>query len=143
MLKLNAGLSRKVGEPDYGSRGASVNLELEVESNLVNDSDGLMDRIRRLFTLARQAVDEELGRAGPSSAPRSGGNGNGQRPVTTSQLGAIRAIAERLGVDPERVTRDVVGTGLDALTLRQASQLIDELKRRAGEPAGRSNGDRR
>jgi hypothetical protein len=30
MLKLNAGLSRKVGEPDYGSRGASVNLELEV-----------------------------------------------------------------------------------------------------------------
>ena len=140
MLKLNAGLSRKVGEPDYGSRGASVNLELEVESNLIHDSDGLMDRIRRLFTLARQAVDEELGRAGPST-PRSGNNG--QRPATASQLRAIRAIAERLSLDPERVTRDAAGAGLDALTLWQASQVIDELKRRAGEPAGRGNGDRR
>ena len=34
MLKLNAGFSRKVGEPNYGSRGASVNVELEGESNL-------------------------------------------------------------------------------------------------------------
>ncbi len=143
MLKLNAGLSRKVGEPDYGSRGASVNLELEVESNLIHDADGLMDRIRRLFTLARQAVDEELGRAGPPAAPRSGSNGNGQRPATASQVRAIRAIAERLSLDPERVTRDAAGAGLDTLTLRQASQLIDELKRRAGEPAGRGNGDRR
>jgi hypothetical protein len=28
-MKLNVGLSRKVGEPNYGSRGASVNLELD------------------------------------------------------------------------------------------------------------------
>ncbi len=25
MIKLNAGFSRKVGEPNYGSRGATVN----------------------------------------------------------------------------------------------------------------------
>ena len=62
MLKLNAGISRKVGEEHFGSRGASVNLELEVESGLVNDPDGLMDRIRRLFSLARDAVDQEVER---------------------------------------------------------------------------------
>ncbi len=62
MLKLNAGISRKVGEPDFGSRGASVNLELEVESDLVHDSDALIERIRRLFGLARQAVDQETQR---------------------------------------------------------------------------------
>ena len=32
MIKLNAGFSRKVGEPNYGSRGASVNVELELEN---------------------------------------------------------------------------------------------------------------
>ena len=34
-LKLNCGFSKKVGEANFGSRGASVNLELEVESDLV------------------------------------------------------------------------------------------------------------
>ena len=48
MLKLNAGFSRKVGEPNYGSRGASVNVELEVESNLIGDPDALKRRIRQL-----------------------------------------------------------------------------------------------
>ena len=31
MPDLNSGLGRKVGEPNCGSRGASVNVELEVE----------------------------------------------------------------------------------------------------------------
>src|SRR5882757_4038610 len=115
MLKLNAGLSRKVGEPDYGSRGASVNLELEVEGHLVGDSDALLDRIRKLFSLARVAVDEELnghrpttgndringsnGDAGNGTRSR---NGNG-RPATASQLRAIRSICDRLKLDPEKI----------------------------------------
>ena len=32
MIKLNAGFSRKVGEANYSSRGASVNVDLELES---------------------------------------------------------------------------------------------------------------
>ena len=34
-MKLNVGVSRKVGLPDYGSVGASCNLELELESGLI------------------------------------------------------------------------------------------------------------
>jgi hypothetical protein len=60
MLKLNAGFSRKVGEPDFGSRGASVNVELELDSNLIRDSEAFCAQIRNLFDLARQSVDEEL-----------------------------------------------------------------------------------
>ena len=57
MLKLNVGLSRKVGEPDYGSRGNSVHLELEVESALAGDPEALQEHIRSLFRLARAAID--------------------------------------------------------------------------------------
>lgn len=73
MLKLNVGLSRKIGEANYGSRGASVNLELEVESGLAGDPAALQDRIRSLYRLARAAVDEELGVA----AHGTNGHGNG------------------------------------------------------------------
>ena len=112
MLKLNAGFSRKVGEPNYGSRGASVNVELELESNLIGDPEALMARIRNLFDLARRSVDEELnghqapaeppgssrqnGRRSAGGAPRAntstGGNGNQSgRYATVSQVRAIRA----------------------------------------------------
>jgi len=60
MIKLNAGFSRKVGEANFGSRGASVNLELELESSAVSDADKMLERIRSLFALAKRAVDEEL-----------------------------------------------------------------------------------
>ena len=39
MLKLNAGFSRKVGEANFSSRGASVNVELELESGLGSDGN--------------------------------------------------------------------------------------------------------
>jgi len=45
-LKLNVGLSRKVGDTNYGSRGASVNVELELESSLVGEPAKLQERIR-------------------------------------------------------------------------------------------------
>ena len=76
MLKLNAGFSRKVGESNFGSRGASVNVELELESHLINDPDGLRSRISGLFDLARRSVDDEL----KSQSPAPGNtNNNGNR----------------------------------------------------------------
>ena len=59
-MKLNVGLSRKIGEPNYGSRGATVNLELEVDSTLAAEPDRLQQRIRELFGLAKMSIDEEL-----------------------------------------------------------------------------------
>jgi hypothetical protein len=145
MLKLNAGFSRKVGEPNYGSRGASVNVELEVESGLISDPDALMTRIRNLFTLAKRSVDAELG-AGPSPngdgrarEPHPGGRRNHQpadvRYATSSQVRAIRAICHRQGLDARQVANERFRVNdLEELTLREASSLIDDLKAGNGQP---------
>ena len=155
MIKLNAGFSRKIGEPNYGSRGASVNVELELESGLIGDPDGLMARIRNLFDIARQSVDAELANGSPkidhSAASREGNQhndrsnggrgGNGQqntRYATSSQVRAIKAICNRQGVDPVRLASERYRVDdLEELTLREASSLIDDLK---STPAGSRNG---
>jgi hypothetical protein len=62
-LKLNVGVSRKVGQPDYGSIGASCNLELEISSDLLErDLDGFQARARSAYVAAHQAVHDELAR---------------------------------------------------------------------------------
>jgi hypothetical protein len=55
------------------------------------------------------------------------GNIRGGRPMTVSQRRAIGAIAARLEIDPNRECFDTFGAELNALTIRQASELIDHL----------------
>jgi hypothetical protein len=59
MLKLNVGLSKKVGEDNSGSRGASVHVEIELDTSLASQPDRMRERIRELFGVARCAVDED------------------------------------------------------------------------------------
>ena len=161
-MKLNVGLSRKVGEPNYGSRGASVNLELELDSSLVEEPERLRDRIRQLYQLAKASVDEELNASGslptngqqPTSDNHNGHgidryriNGNGAnnghtssghspRQATTSQVKAIHAIASRNRIDVGRLVQDRFHVQRpDDLSISDASTLIDELK---AVPAGAS-----
>src|SRR6476659_8220366 len=91
-LKLSIASSRKVGEPKYGSRGATVGLEMEVDSSLVDHPRQLHEKIRRLFRLAKQSVDLELG--SPNSAENRLSDGEAEtRPATHRQIRAIQAIA--------------------------------------------------
>lgn len=156
-MKLNVGLSRKVGEPNYGSRGASVNLELELDNSLVEQPERLRDRIRQLYQLAKASVDEELHGTGQQPAANNNhggdhnnghgggldqyrvsnnGNGNGQRQpghgprqATSSQVKAIHAIASRNRIDVGRLVQDRFNVQRpDDLSISDASTLIDELK---------------
>ena len=80
-VKLNIGLSRKVGEANYGSRGASINLEVELDNGVLNDPGQLRERVHDLYVLARESVDEELQRpadAGPGEFSYANGNGHGR-----------------------------------------------------------------
>ena len=62
MLKLNVGTNRKIGQPDYGSAGASCNLELELDTSLFHDLEGLQQVVKRAYAACHQAVHDELAR---------------------------------------------------------------------------------
>ncbi len=126
MLKLNAGLSRKVGQPDYGSRGAMVNVEVELSAELLKDPQKLRRQIRGCFGVIREAIDAELGVASPNSddpqeeswrpvdhprgsngsSSRNGSTSNGTSsnsrgslPCTEKQVRALHAFSRRAGVE--------------------------------------------
>jgi len=59
-INVCVGFSRKVGEPNYGSRGASVHLEVELDRIAIDDPERFRSEIERIFEPARDAVDREL-----------------------------------------------------------------------------------
>ncbi len=162
MLKLNAGLSRKIGLPNYGSRGAMVNVEIELPADVLRDPEKLKRQVRGCFETLRAAVDEELGvtpgtnggdpqeeRWRPIENVRRNGGGNGHvsngaggyaangrggPPATEKQVRALHAFARRAGVGLADELRERFGVvTADVLTKRQASEAIDRLKSRVGD----------
>ena len=136
-LKLNVGLNRKVGEPNYGSRGASVHLELELESNLIGKPDRLQERIRQLFRLVEVSVNEELNatngaaRTHPQNGSSVSANGRTKAPrrATSAQCHALHSIADSQGIDLAALLQNRYGFEQPQdLSVIDASQLIDELK---------------
>ena len=127
-LKLSIASSRKVGELNYGSRGATVGLEMEVDSSLVDNPRQLHERIRRLFRLAKQSVDLELG-SPPLARQQLGEPESVIRPATNRQIRAIQAIAGRRSLDLTEELRERFGIERpEDLSLNEASQLIDAIK---------------
>jgi hypothetical protein len=140
-LKVNVGLSRKIGESNYGSRGASVNVELELDSSLIGEPAKFQERIRQVYGLVRTSLNDELNGAtnGQHSAPAANGNGsangNGNqqtkrpRPATQSQVKAIHAIANNQRLDLSRyLTEHHRVNRPEDLDIKTASQVIDNLK---------------
>jgi len=152
-VKLNIGLSRKVGEANFGSRGASVNLEVELDSGIISDQQRFQERVRALYAQARQRINAELDL--PSEGPAieqpvvqrnghaSAHNGNVSQSrqeggsATQSQVRAIFAIARRNRLDPKNLVLERFGLERpEDLSIRDASSLIHDLRR--GVIGGRS-----
>ena len=150
-LKLNVGLAKKVGQPDYGSLCASCNVECELDSMLLaSDLDRFQEHVRDVFVACSQAVHIELarqqsvnGEAAPASsgrrttAARSAPAGkpptNGQsHHASTKQLEYARQLAgqiRELGVGQlDQLAGKMHGKALSELSSLEASSLIDMLK---------------
>ena len=177
MLKLHAGVSKKVGLPGFSSASASCTIEAELDSSLLTDTAGFQIVVQRAYQSCEQAVQDQIARLtndGPdeSSQPNTQPQevievrtspairgvtvtANGAetretnrtvfrddpspRPATASQVKAIRAIAARRKIDLVGLLRERFGlTTADELGIRQASNLIDELKGDEPTAAGTS-----
>ena len=154
-LRLNVGVSKKLGLPEYSSVGATCNLEIELDAGLLDDLGRFHQRVHDAYVACHQAVNDELARlqgstATPVSGPVNGRNGsqshaNGSqarsnavagRPskrATPNQVQAILTISRRQCTDLAGLLRDDFGVGRpEDLSLAEASTLIDTLKA-AGE----------
>ena len=169
MLKLHAGVSKKVGLPNFSSASASCTIEAELDSSLLQDHEGFQVVVQRAYQSCEKAVEDQIarltseGQSEPSqpqevvevrTSPAISGasvnrlpaaqftNQPSPRPATASQVKAIRAIAARRKIDLVGLLRERFGlTTADELGIRQASNLIDELKSDEPTASPSTNGD--
>jgi hypothetical protein len=183
MLKLHAGVSKKVGLPGFSSASASCTIEAELDSSLLADTAGFQIVVQRAYQSCEQAVDDQIARLlvqgnptpnspvcapdvsehpqttnGPQTRSQSPSRASqpvtqevievrtspaisgarimttsnslpSPRPATASQVRALRAISARRKIDLVGLLRERFGIQTaDELGIRQASNLIDELK---------------
>ena len=141
-VTVSAGLQQKVGQPDYGSLGASCHVEFEIDRSMLDQNlDGFHQKVADAFAACRQAVNDELAQQSGHSSAQSGNGiphhtrhtlhstGGDVAGATKSQIRAIHAIARRQQVDPQSLVQERFQRNrLEDLSIREASSLIDELK---------------
>ena len=60
MLKLHAGVSKKVGLPGFSSASASCTIEAELDSSLLQDHEGFQVVVRRAYASCEKAVRDQI-----------------------------------------------------------------------------------
>ena len=150
-VKINVGVAKKVGQPNFGSAGATCNVEFEIDGGYDNGStERFQDAVRRAYAACREAVESELTAQEQDTKPQLGGshqssvtNGTGNqsnpgtqtRGATASQVRAIHAIANHSGISLAAVLSEFNVSRPDDLSVRDASTVIDQLKSLSGSPA--------
>jgi hypothetical protein len=138
-VKVSCGLQKKIGQPDYGSLGASCQVEFEIDISLIESNlDAFHQKIGNAFLACQSSVEQQLDKHKVNGAKlngrsevtiqRNGTHYNGyersvdaQRPsnnrtaprqensATQSQLRAIFAIARRQQVDANALALERFG----------------------------------
>lgn len=149
-LRLTVSVSRKIGQPGYGSLGASCGLEQELDGALPErEPEKFRQVVQAAYLACTEAVEAELARQQAPAVKASNGtarhparsvaatacqNGNGydtRRPATKSQVRAIISLAHLRRVElPALLQQGYAVQNAEQLTIAEASQLIDELNPR-------------
>jgi len=70
-IKINVGVNKKIGLPDYGSAGSHCNIEIEADNSILDNATQFLQRVHDAYEAARQSVESELAhhRPGGGSSP--------------------------------------------------------------------------
>lgn len=157
-FKINVGLSRKIGQPNFGSLGASCHIDLEIDPQAIGHGpEAIQSQILGAFAICKQAVDTELAKCdqaasvitpysftptqnGPLArshaaepSARSAATESvapPRRPATPAQIKAIHATAGKAGIEVASELGQRYGIrNPQQLTIQQASHMIDHLKK--------------
>ena len=155
--KINVGLSHKIGQPNFGSLGASCHIDLEIDPQTASRGpEAIQRQIMSAFTICKQSIDAALTKSDqpitlaaaygfhpveqpsaprrethqPPSSERSAATPPRQsRPATAAQIKALHTIANRAGLTLASELQQHCGVNNpQQLTIQQASQMIDHLK---------------
>ena len=148
-IKINVGVNKKIGLPDYGSAGSHCNIEIESDNSILDNAEYFMQRVKNAYEMARQSVERELSqhRPGANTAPpraepvqrqeyrqeyRSNDHSTGNRIASPKQQQFIASLVKAVkGLDwktLDRYCNSKWGHNTSQLSPKQASELIDDLQ---------------
>ena len=85
-LRLTVSISQKVGQPNYGSLGASCQVECELESGLLQEGpERFQEAAQEVYAACAQAVADELARLQTPPGPPRLTHGLSAEPVSCAE----------------------------------------------------------
>jgi hypothetical protein len=147
-MKINCGLAKKQGLPNYGSISANCGVEFEVDAAVLGDAETFQRHVRNAYAACRDAIVQELARqqgsepvaAVATNGPAGNGtatqgakpqNSNSNR-ASEKQVEYIRQLAKQIpGMGVRRLddlAQQMYHKPLADLTTFEASGVIDCLK---------------
>ena len=148
-IKLNVGVSKKIGLPDYGSAGSTCNLELELDNAALDRPEEFHRRVREAYAACRSAVEDELGNhrakgttthdTRPTPPPKTEYRNSppperneNRFPISSKQLNFIVQLTKAVkGLSAPKLDdycQRTFGRTCNQLSAKEGSQLIDALK---------------
>lgn len=148
MLKLQVGMTKKLGLSDYGSVGAHCQLEIEVDRSAASgELPALQDHIEQAYAVCTRAVHRQLAKQiaysgrdrrseitnafGTTSTSTIRARELNEPAASTRQLIYIQQLADESGPhapNPAQWAQQLFDKPLSQLSRRQASGLIDLLR---------------
>jgi hypothetical protein len=147
-IKINVGVNKKIGLPDYGSAGSHCNIEIEADNSILDNANQFLQRVKDAYEVARQSVELELSHHRSGNTRQSNhahesaqerqeyrsnhSSSDNRNIVSEKQLSYIWQLTKGIkGLDKrtlEKYCDSKFGKASTQLSSREASALIDDLK---------------